>query len=105
MEDRAVRFAHHLREHVEPTAMRHAEHDLLHAEIAATLDDLLQRRDQRLSPVEAEALGAGELDVAEFLEAFRLHQLVEDRALALASEADLLVGAFDALLQPGLLGG
>ena len=84
--------------------MRHAEHDLLHAERAAALDDLLERRDHRLAAVEAEALGAGELDVAEFLEAFRLDQLVEDRALALAREADLLVGPFDALLHPALLG-
>ena len=83
--------------------MRHAEHDLLHAEIAAALDDLLERRDQRLAAVEAEALGAGELDVAEFLEAFGLDQLVEDRALAFAREGDLLVGAFDALLDPALL--
>jgi hypothetical protein len=80
--------------------MRHAEHDLLHAEIAAALDDLFERRDQRLAAVEAEALGAGELGVAEFLEAFRLDQLVEDRALALAREGDLLVGALDALLDP-----
>ncbi len=83
--------------------MRHAEHDLLHAEIAAALDDLFERRDQRLAAVEAEALGAGELGVAVFLEAFGLDQLVEDRALAFAREGDLLVGAFDALLNPSLL--
>ena len=53
--------------------------------------------------VEAEALGAGELQVAELLEALGLDQLVEDRALALAGELDLLVAAFDALLHPGLL--
>ena len=29
VEDRAVRLAHHLRQHVEPAAMRHADHDLL----------------------------------------------------------------------------
>src|ERR1051325_10464638 len=84
VEQRAVRLAHHLRQHVEAAAVRHADHDVLHAQIAAALDDLLQRRDQRLSPVEAEALGAGELDVAEFLEALGLDQLVEDRALALS---------------------
>ena len=53
--------------------------------------------------VEAEALGAGEFDVEEFLEAFGFDQLVEDRALAFAGEGDLLVLAFDALLDPGLL--
>ncbi|MBA7468558.1 hypothetical protein ES707_03809 [subsurface metagenome] len=105
MEQRAVRLAHHLRQHVEPAAMRHADHDLLHAEIAAALDDLLQRRDQRLAAVEAEALGAGELDVAEFLETFGLDQLVEDGAPAFAGEADLLVRTLDALLDPGLLRG
>ena len=65
--------------------MRHADHDFLHAEIAAALDDLLQRRDQRFGAVEAEALGAGELEVAEFLKAFGLDQLVQDRAAALAA--------------------
>ena len=79
--------------------MRHADDDLLHAEIAAALDDLLQPRNQRLGAVEPEALGAGEFRVAEFLEAFRLDQLLQDRPLAFRREADLLVGAFDALLN------
>ena len=80
-------------------------HDFLHAEIAAALDDLLERRDQRLAAVEAEALGAGVFDVEEFLEAFGFDQLVEDGALAFAGEADLLVAALDALLDPALLRG
>src|SRR5690349_19311217 len=105
MEQRAMRLAHDLGQDVEATAMRHADHDLLHAEIAAALDDLLQRGDQRFRAVEAEALGAGEFDVAEFLEAFGLDQLVEDRAAPFAGEADLLVRALDALLDPGLLRG
>src|ERR1700761_6944095 len=105
VEQRAMRLAHHLRQHVEAAAMRHAHHDFLYAEIAAALDDLLQRGDQRLAAVEAEALGAGELDVAEFLETFGLDQLVEDGAAALAGEADLLVRTFDALLDPRLVRG
>ena len=56
--------------------MGHAEHDLLHAQRAAALDDLLQRRDQRLAAVEAEALGARVLDVEELLEALGLDQLL-----------------------------
>src|SRR3712207_8008935 len=44
------------------------------------------------SAVEAEALGAGVAHVQELLEAFGLDQLVEDGALALAGEGDLLVG-------------
>src|SRR4029078_3332406 len=50
-----------------------------------------------------EAFGAGELHVAELLEAVGLNELVEDCALALAAEVDLLVSALDPLLHPGLL--
>src|SRR5690242_21012454 len=49
MEQRAVRLAHHLREHVQAPAVRHAEHDLLHAEISPALDDLLERGEDRKS--------------------------------------------------------
>ena len=98
-----MRLGHDLRQHVEPAAVRHADDDLAHAERAAALDDLLQRRDHRFAAVEAEALGAGEFQVAEFLEAFGFDQLVEDGALAFAGEGDLLVGPFDALLNPALL--
>src|ERR1700680_2409711 len=83
--------------------MRHADDDLAHAKRAAALDDLFQRRDHRFAAVEAEALGAGEFHVAEFLETFGLDQLVEDGALALARETDLLVRSLDALLDPALL--
>src|SRR5579885_3748771 len=90
---------------MEQGAVRHADDDFLDAEIAAALDDLLQRRNERLGSVEPEALGAGIFDVEEFLEAFRLNELVQDRALAFARELDFLVLAFDALLNPGFLRG
>ena len=99
MEQRAMRLAHHLGQHVEAAAMRHAEHDLADAEIAAALDDLLQRRDQRFAAVEPEPLGAGELQVAELLEAFGLDQLHQDGATAFAGEADFLVA--DLRCAPG----
>ena len=103
VEDGAVRLAHHVGEHIEAPAMRHADDDLLDAELAAALDDLLQRRHHGLGAVEAEALGAGVLHVGELLEGLGLDQLVEDRLLALVGEDDVLVLALDALLQPGLL--
>src|SRR6476469_4000033 len=83
--------------------MGHAEDDLVQAELAAALDDLLERRDHRLAAIEAEPLGAGIFDIEEMLEALRLDQLVEDRPLAFGGEADALVGPLDALLDPGLL--
>src|SRR4051794_16879834 len=93
VEDSAVRLVHHLRQHVETAAVRHADDDFFDAERAAALDDLLQRRNHRLAAVETEALGAGELHVAELLEAVGFDELVEDRALALAAEVYLLVAA------------
>src|SRR5215475_9349343 len=105
VEQRAVRFAHHLGQNIETTTMRHSETDLLHPEIAAALDDLLESWNQRLGAIKTKALGAGVFDVEEFLEAFGFHKLVENRALAFAREGDLLVAAFDALLNPALLRG
>ncbi len=104
VEQRPMRLAHHLGQHVEATAVGHADHDFLHAEIAAALDDLLERRDQRLTAVETEPLGAGVLDVDELLEALGLDQLLQDGALALLGEGDGLVRTLDALLDPALLG-
>jgi hypothetical protein len=85
VEDRREGLRHHIRQHVEAAAMRHAEHDFLEAQLAAALDDLLQRGDHRLAAIEAEALGAGIFHIEELLEALGLDQLVEDRLLAFAA--------------------
>ena len=103
VEDLLVRLAHHGRQHVEAPAVRHADHDFLHAERAAALDDLFQRRHRRFAAVEAEALGARITLVQEALEGFRFDQLGEDRLLALIGEGDTLVRTLDPLLQPGFL--
>ena len=99
-----MRFAHHLAQDVEPTAMRHAERDVAQTQLAPTLNDLFKRRDHRLAAVEAEALGAGIFNVEEILESLRLGELRQDGALAFLGELDLLGRPLDALLDPGLLG-
>ena len=98
-----MRLRHDLGQHIKPAAVGHADDDLLHAERAAALDDLFQRRNHRFGAIETEALGTGEFQVAEFFETLGLHKLVEDGALALPGESNLLVGAFDAFLDPALL--
>src|SRR5260370_30745868 len=100
VENRAVRLAHHLRQNVEPAAVRHADDDLFAAERPATLDDLFECGDHRLRSVETEALGACEFQITEFLETFGLDQLVEDRALAFARECNLLSRPPDSRLDP-----
>src|SRR5258708_29367058 len=103
VENRAVRFANHLRQNVEPAAVRQADDDLFDAERPATLDDLFECGDHRLRSVETEALGACEFQITEFLETFGLDQLVEDRALAFARESNLLVRPIQSRLGPTFL--
>ncbi len=75
-----------------------------HAELAAALQDLLERRDQRLAALEAEALGAGIAAVEEPLEGLGRGQALEDRPLALGGEVGLVARPLDPLLDPRLLG-
>ena len=100
VEDLSVRLGHDVGQNVQPATMRHAEHDFLHAQLSAALDDLFQRRDHGFAAVQAEALRAEEAQGCELLEALRFDQLVEDRFLAGRREDDFLVGSFDAALQP-----
>ena len=72
VEELAIGLAHHIDQHVQAAAMGHAQHDLLHAQLAAALDDLFQRRDGGFAAVQAETLGADEAVGGEFLEAFAL---------------------------------
>src|SRR5579884_2228477 len=103
MKNGAMRLAHHLGEDIEPAAMGHADDDFAHAEGAAALDDLFERRNRRFGAVQSEPLGTGEFQVAEFLESLGLDQLVENGALAFARKRDLLVWPFNALLDPAFL--
>ncbi|MPL74173.1 hypothetical protein SDC9_19983 [bioreactor metagenome] len=105
VEDRPVGLHHHVGQHAQPAAVRHAEDHLFQAEVAAALDDLFHRRDQRFAAIKAEALGAHVFHVQELLEALGLDQLVQDGAAAFPGELDLLAVALDPLLQPaGFLG-
>ena len=103
VEELAIGLAHHIDQYVEAAAMGHAHHDLTHAQLAAALDDLFQRRNSGFAAIQTEALGADETGGSKLLEAFGLDQLVEDRLFAFGSEADLAILTLDAALQPGLL--
>ena len=80
--------------------MRHADDDLLQAELPAALDHLLERRHHQLAAVEPEALGAGIFHVEEALEDLGLDQLLEDRLLALRREANVGVRPLEPVLDP-----
>ena len=100
VEDRLVGLAHHIRQNAQATPVRHADYDIGQAELTAALDDLLHRGDQRLAAIETETLGAHVFDMQVFFEAFRLDQLVQDRAASILRKLDFLAEPFDPLLQP-----
>ncbi len=102
-EDLLVRLADHVREHVEPAAVRHTHHDLFDSGVGGAVDEEVEHRDQRLRAFEAEALLAEELGVQESLERLGVVQRGEDAALVV--ERRVAVYAFDLLLDPGLLVG
>ncbi len=93
-------LAHHVGQHVEPAAMRHADDQLFHAELAAALDDLFERGDQRFAAIDAEAFGAGVALVAKALEHLGIGQALEDRALAGDGELGVIARHLDARLNP-----
>ena len=80
--------------------MRHAQDDLFDAQIAAPFDDLFHGGDDRLTAVQTEALGAGELHMKKLLKAFGFDQLVENGFPAFRREGDFLVSALNARLDP-----
>ena len=99
VEDDAIGFGHHIGEHVEAAAMRHAIDDFAHAQMAAIFDDGFERRDHRFAAIKAEALGADIFFGEEFLILLGLDHLGEDGLLAFRSEGNRGVAAFHPLLQ------
>ena len=98
-----IGLAHHRGENIKPAAMGHADDDLFDAKRAAAFDDLLKRRHHRLGAVKAETLRTRIFRVQKILKAFRFDQLFQDRLLAFGGEGDVLVGSFNAVLDPGFL--
>ena len=85
--------------------MGHAEHGFLQAHFTAALDDLLQRRDERLAAFEAEALGADIFAVQEMLEHLGFRQPLQNGAAAALGEFGPVQRPLDTLLDPRLLVG
>ena len=54
-------FTHDVGQHVQSTAMRHAEYEGLDAQLRSAVDHALQAGDATLTALQAEALGGVEL--------------------------------------------
>ena len=101
VEDLRVGLARDVGEHVEAAAVRHADGDLVDAGARRVGQDVVEQRDQGLAALKREALLAHELGLQELLEGLGTDESAQDVALCLGGEG--LVGALDALLDPGAL--
>ena len=102
-EDRLVRAAQVVGEHVQPAAVGHADDDLARALDGGELDHLVEHRDGHVQALDRELLLAQVGLVHEALERVHLGQAAQQRDLLLRAER-LAVGAgLDLLAQPDAL--
>ncbi len=102
-EDRVVGTAEVVREHVQPTTVRHADHDLAGAAGGGQLDQLIQHRDGHVESLDRELLLAQVGLVHEALERVDLRQALEQRLLLLVGERLAELPGLDLLPQPQAL--
>ena len=101
VEDLRIRLAGNVCQDVESAAVRHADGDLVDAGARRVSQDVVEQGDQGLAALEREALLPHELGLQELLEGFGTDEGVQDVALRLGGGG--LVGALDAVLDPGAL--
>ena len=98
--DRGIGLADKIGEHVEPATVRHADHKLLDAELAAAPQDRLERRHQRFRALDAKTLGAGVTAVEKPLERLGRRQNFENILLFGGRKAMAALPALELLLDP-----
>ena len=102
-EDRLVRAPEVVGEHVEPAAVRHAEHDLARALAGRELDHLVEHRDGHLEALDRELLLAQVGLVHEALERVDLGQPAQQRLALLGGKRLAERAGLDLLAQPHAL--
>ena len=102
-QDRLVGAPHRVGQHVQPSAVGHAENHLARAALGGELDQLVEHRHERVESLDRELLLAQERLVEVRLERLDLGQAPQQHALLLGLEG-LAVGAgLDRLAQPDAL--
>ncbi len=100
-EELRVRLADDVGQHVQTSAVRHAEHGGVEALIGCLLQHCVEDRDERLCALQAEPLLAQVLGGQELLERLGSVEAVED--VALVVDGQLARRPLDLLLDPALL--
>ena len=104
-EDLVVRLVQDVHQDVQPTAMGHAEGELLHVVGRALLDQLVEQRNERFAAVKAEPLLRRVARVEKSLEGICFAELTEDVHLLVAVDRRAIAHRFHALGKPvSLLG-
>ena len=103
-EDRGKRFADKIGEHVQTAAVRHADHEFTDTELAAAVEDRLQRRHEEFGAFDAKPLGAGVAPVEKPLERLRLGQCPQDFLPYSGRQHRAAPPLLEFFLDPGPLG-
>src|SRR5438132_4808440 len=99
-EDLARTFGHDVGEHVQSTAMRHAEHDLIDAMLTGSFDGKVQKRNQTLRAFERKAFRADELLSDELFEDDRVGEPREDSDLLGSVQVRSVTRTLHSFLKP-----
>ena len=102
-QDRLVRTADDVREHVEAAAVRHADHGLVRAALGGERDRLVEHRHEHVEPLDRELLLAEERLAQVRLEPPDLGQARQQRELLLVGERLPVAAGLDRLAQPDAL--
>ena len=103
-EDRLVADADDVGEHVEPPAVRHADHHLARALVGRVTDDDVEHRHHRVEALDAEPLLAQVGLVQEALEGLDADQPLEQRDAVLGLHRPPVLAGLDHAAQPDALG-
>ena len=98
-------LAEDIDQHIEATAMRHADDNLPRRGPPGALDQLIQQWDQAVRTLQRKALLADIAGMQVLLQATRSDQALQHVQTRLLWQLDLAMVQFDALLQPALLRG
>ena len=103
-EDILVRLSEDVGQHVQPAAVRHAQHHVADAGGRTGPSDGIQHRDQDLAPFEGETFLAGKAALEERLEQRRFVELLQNMQPLFAGQFRLVAARFHAVDQPLALG-
>ena len=102
-QDRLVRAADGVREHVEPAAVRHPDHDLVGSVLGRELDRLVEHGDHCVEPLERELLLAEERPAQVGLHPLDLREAPEQGTALVRLERLAIAARLDRLPEPHAL--